>query len=124
MAGNDSALGTGTLTLNGGTLQAGGAGARTLANAVALTAGSTITGVSANPLTFSNTIGLAANLLTINGAGNVTLSNVISGVGGSLTKAGTGTLTLSGANSYTGGHRRSPPAPWWRVTTRPSAPAL
>ena len=105
ITGNDSALGTGGLTLNGGTLQAGGTGARTLANAATLTADSTITGVATNDITFNNTIGLGANVLTVNGAGNVILSNVISSTGGGngITKAGTSTLTLSGANTYDGG---------------------
>jgi autotransporter-associated beta strand protein len=101
IAGTDTALGTGTLTMGGGTLQAGGAGARTLANAVTLTASSTITGVTSNFLTLSNTIGLGDSILTVNGAGNVTLSNTISGTGG-LTMAGTGILTLTLANAYTG----------------------
>ena len=101
VAANNAALGTGALTMNGGTLQAGGDGARTIANATTLTAGSTITGVTTNDLTLSNTINLNANTLTVNGAGNVTLSNAISGTGG-LTLNSAGTLNLSGANTYTG----------------------
>ncbi len=74
-----SGLGTGTLTLNGGTLQANAN--FTAINAITLGAGNgTIDTQSAN----------ATILGTISGAG-------------SLTKLGTGVLTLGAANAYTGG---------------------
>jgi fibronectin-binding autotransporter adhesin len=76
--GNDSALSSGTLTVNfDATLQAGG-GARSISNAIAL----------------------AANI-TASGSNNLTLSGVLSGAF-TLTKAGSGTLTLSGVNTYSG----------------------
>jgi autotransporter-associated beta strand protein len=78
--GNDSALGTGSLTVNSAaTLQAGG-GTHSISNALAL----------------------AANM-TVSGANNLTLSGVVSGASTfTLTKAGSGTLTLSGTNTYSG----------------------
>ena len=77
---SDAALGasTGTLTLDGGTLQWGAA----FNSARAITLGSS--GGTLDTNSFSST-----------------LSGVISGTGG-LTKTGTGTLTLSGTNTYTG----------------------
>ncbi|KGR96197.1 autotransporter domain-containing protein [Burkholderia sp. ABCPW 111] len=77
--GNNASLGTGTITGNGGALQAGAAG-----------------------LDVSNNVTLGAGGLTVQGATGLTLSGAISG-GGALTKNGGGTLTLTGANTYTGG---------------------
>ena len=77
--GNATALGTGTLTLAGGTLQAA-ADNLSIANAAVLTG--------------NGTIDTQAFGLTYTGA--------ISGTG-SLTKLGSGTLTLPGANTYAGG---------------------
>ncbi|MDR5667809.1 hypothetical protein KPA97_65455, partial [Burkholderia cenocepacia] len=75
---NDNAsLGTGTVTGNGGALQAGTAG-----------------------LDVSNNVSLGAGGLTVQGATGLTLSGTVSG-GGALTKNDGGTLTLSGANGYT-----------------------
>jgi autotransporter-associated beta strand protein len=69
-----------TLTLNGGTLQAGGS--FTSPRPVALTSASTV-----------DTAGF-----------NVTLSGIVTGPSGfALTKLGTGTLTLTGTNTYSGG---------------------
>jgi len=75
--GNDAALGSGVLMLDGGTLLADGA-ARTLANNGVITSASTITGTQ-----------------------TLTLSGVFSG-SGALTKSGTGVAVLSGANNHTG----------------------
>jgi fibronectin-binding autotransporter adhesin len=81
IAGNASAFGTGTVTLNGGTLQTGGN--YTIANAVAI-----------------NTSGGTIN----NGGNTITFSGVIADGNGSgaLTSTGAGTLTLTNANTYTG----------------------
>ena len=84
VAGNNSAFGAGTVTIDGGTLQAG-----------------------ANNLTINNAIRLSANGGTVDTNSNMlTLSGVISDAGGSrgaFAKVGTGTLVLSGANTYSGG---------------------
>ncbi|WP_193172815.1 DUF4347 domain-containing protein [Nisaea nitritireducens] len=74
----DSNLGTGALTLNGGTLAVTGA------------------------TTIDNAISLGASNGTVNVTGATTLSGDITGTG-SLTKTGTSTVTLSGTNTYSGG---------------------
>jgi autotransporter-associated beta strand protein len=100
--GNNSALSTGLLTLNGGTLSSNGTTAYTLSNAV--TFGGNVTlgdATNSGALTLSGTGTLnGGETLTINSA--VTLSGVIKGSNGSITKAGTGTLILTGSNTYNG----------------------
>jgi autotransporter-associated beta strand protein len=76
--GNDSALGTGTLTMYGGALRSDTA-AHTINNAVIMYSDFTVTG---------NT--------------DLTLTGVVSGAH-TVAKTGTGTLVLSGANTFTGG---------------------
>jgi autotransporter-associated beta strand protein len=126
--GNNSALGTGPFTLAGGTITASG-GPRSISNAVAFNASTTIGG--ANDLAFTGTFTNSANsTLTVSNAGTttfgtVTLSNgpllrtlTLTGSGGivfggviqdgpgtgSLTfnSGFTGTATLNGSNTYTG----------------------
>ena len=74
--GDNAALGTGTLTFSGGSLQADGA-ARTLSNAIALTTSA-----------------------IIGGNFDITLAGLLNGAGG-IIKNGSGTLTLSGASTLT-----------------------
>ena len=83
VVGNDSALGSGTLIMNGGTLDVQDGATHTLGNAVTLQ----------NNGTFNTT------------SGDLTLNGVISESGGSygLIANGPGTLTLTAANSYSGG---------------------
>ncbi len=78
VANDNSALGTGRLILNGGSLS--NTASCTLANDVSLSANAAVS------------VG-ASQTLTVNGS--------IAGTG-SLTKTGTGTLTLSGVNTFTG----------------------
>ena len=75
--------GQGTVTFNGGTLQAS-------ANEVAFMEG-----------IYAATISSGGAMIDSNGF-NITIGQAINGSGG-LSKSGTGTLTLSGANSYSGG---------------------
>jgi autotransporter-associated beta strand protein len=98
--GNNAALGSGDLSMGGGSLQA----STTLTNVTnnfILTAPSTMNG--SNSFTMSGTGALGANTLTVaNTANIITLSGVISGSGG-ITRNGTGgALILSAANTYTG----------------------
>ena len=100
--GNDSALGTGILTLNGGTLSSDSTAAHELANNLVIGGDVTLgnathTGV----LTFSGTVDLDGSTHQITAASDVMLTGILSGTNGGLSKAGTGTLTLSGANTFT-----------------------
>ncbi|VVE86329.1 autotransporter-associated beta strand repeat-containing protein [Pandoraea bronchicola] len=76
---NPGSLGTGSLTVNGGALQAASSGL-----GIAL------------PVT------LGANGLTVSGANPLAFSNTVTGSGG-VSLTGTGNLTLSGNNTYSGG---------------------
>jgi autotransporter-associated beta strand protein len=101
--GTNSALGTGTLALTGGTLQSDGP-ALSLANTINL-GGNVTLGGSAN-LTFSGATTLTGNsTVTVTNKGLTTLAGAIGETGGpqSLSKAGSGKLVLAGANSYSGG---------------------
>lgn len=73
----DANLGTGTVSLDGGTLSVTGA------------------------TTVDNAVALGAAHGTLSTSADVTLSGVLSGAG-NLTKDGTGTLTLTGTNTYAG----------------------
>jgi len=99
--GGNTALGTGTLTLSGGSISASSGTARSLANAVVLTANATFgDAVDNGALTFSGTVDLGGAVRSLTLASNATLSGVISN--GGLTKLGNGTLTLSGAGGTYG----------------------
>lgn len=110
MAASNAALGTGALSMEGGTLQAGGSGDRTLDNAIALTADSSLNGVTSNSLSLTGAdygagINLKSYTLSVKGAGDVALADYggsINGTGG-ITMNSTGTLTMYGENTYTGG---------------------
>jgi|GEM_PF-809420 len=95
--GNNSAAGTGALTINNAAVQAGG-GARTIGNSVTLGGNVALTGT--NDLTFSGATTLTGNRTLTVSNGNTTFSNVISGAF-SLVKSGTGALIFSGASANT-----------------------
>ena len=98
-----SAIGTGTLTLNGGTLSSGSGTARTLLNAVTV-GGNVILGDTANDgkLTFSADVDLVGSARTLTTASAINFDGVVSN--GGINKAGASTLTLGGntANTFTG----------------------
>ena len=106
---NATALGTGTFTINGGTIDNTTAGTITLSNNNAQTWNGdfTFTGTqSLNMGTGVISLGTTAGTtrtITVSGS-TLTEGGIISNgtTANSLTKAGTGTLTLTGANTYTG----------------------
>jgi autotransporter-associated beta strand protein len=103
--GHNSALGTGTLTVNGGTLAASDATPRTLANSILVNNNFTLgqSSGATGTLTLSGPVnlGAATRVVTVVSS-NAVFSGVVSGVGGGLTKAGSGSLTLSATSTYSG----------------------
>lgn len=119
---NNSALGTGDVTLNGGGLA--GTGSRTIANTVTLAGDGGIANLTlSNKITQNGgdhtltldggtlaAVDLSNNAtnrtLTANVTGDSSITGIIANGGTStasgLTKTGAATLTLSGANTYTG----------------------
>jgi len=99
-----SAIGSGTLTLHGGSLDNTSGAAITLAsnNSQAWNGDFTFTGTNDLDLGTGAVSMNASRSLTVT-AGNLTVGGVVSGSGYSLTKAGAGTLVLSGNNTYSGG---------------------
>jgi autotransporter-associated beta strand protein len=99
--GNAAALGTGTLAMNGGGLNASTT-SLTLANAQSWAGGFTFGG--SNSLTLSGGVNLAQNSTVGVSAGTLTVSGAIgdSGANRGLTKSGAGTLALTGTNTYGG----------------------
>jgi autotransporter-associated beta strand protein len=100
-----SALGTGSLAFNGGTLSSGSGAARSVFNTTTI-GGNVTLGDATNTgvLTFDTTVGLTGGIRTLttaSGSGTV-FSGVVSN--GGITKIGAGSLTYSGtaANTYTG----------------------
>jgi len=96
-----SAIGTGTLALNGGTLSSGNVSSRTLLNAVTVGGNVTLGDASNNgKLTFSAGVDLGGSTRTLTTASAVNFDGLVSN--GGINKAGAGNLTLGGANTYTG----------------------
>jgi fibronectin-binding autotransporter adhesin len=101
---NASAIGTGPLVINGGTIDNSSGSPKTLStdnpqtwNGNFAFAGSNELNLGLGAVTLSST-----PTITTNGSALLTVGGVISGSGLGVTKAGNGTLTLSGANAYTG----------------------
>ena len=100
---NASALGTGTLTISGGTIGNTSGAALTLSTNNAQNWNGNFTFAGANDLNLgAGAVTLNASRTVTVASGNLTVGGVISGSGCSLTKAGTGTLTLGGACFYSG----------------------
>jgi autotransporter-associated beta strand protein len=95
-----SALGTGTLTFNGGSISSATAGSRSIANLVNFTGNAGFGGDGTGTLTLSANADLGGVTRTLTTAVDTTFSGIISN--GGINKAGASTLTLGGANNYTG----------------------
>ena len=122
-ANNATALGTGAVTINGGTL--GSTAGSTIANNLTLQGNAGLSGITSSgiltqsggsqTLILANTLQSGAVKLSANNTGYTLTAQVDSGTStiqgaisnggtgaGGLTKTGNGTLVISGANSYTG----------------------
>ena len=103
LLGNNAALSTGSLALNGGKISSSATNARTPANNT--TIGGNVTlgdAVNNGKLTFSGTMGLGGDIRTLTTDSLVEFSGVVSN--GGITKQGASTLTFLGisANTYSG----------------------
>ncbi|NBV53831.1 MAG: hypothetical protein EBR83_10005, partial [Verrucomicrobia bacterium] len=99
-----SALGSGTLTISGGTLDNTSGVSQVLLtnNLQNWNADFAFTGTNSLSLGVGAVTPSASRTVTING-GTLQVGGIIGGGAISLTKAGTGALTLSAANTFTGG---------------------
>lgn len=101
-AGTVTSLGSGTLTINGGTLSARN-GNKRIDNAVTVNADFVLHGTNGgtNVLTLGGTVDLGGGARTLTTpAGASVIAGAVSN--GGIIKAGTNPLTLSGASTYTG----------------------
>ncbi|MFQ3670029.1 MAG: autotransporter-associated beta strand repeat-containing protein [Verrucomicrobiia bacterium] len=95
-------LGTGTLTINGGTLEAFGA-ARTISNAFTINNSFSVLGSNNLTMSGAGTVSTGTHTVTIGSGITTTMSGNLTGSGG-LIKDGSGTLTLSGGTkTFSGG---------------------
>ncbi|BCU77910.1 autotransporter-associated beta strand repeat-containing protein [Luteolibacter sp. LG18] len=109
-AGANAALGTGTLTFNGGTLSSDSTTARTIANPWTAPATVNLSDATDNGILTLSGAGTMTQNTTVNVLSTNTNSHILSGVisdganSYSLTKTGaTGALQLNAANTYDGG---------------------
>jgi autotransporter-associated beta strand protein len=101
-----SAIGTGILGLNGGTLSSDSNANRTILNATTISGDVTLGDAVANgTLTFSAGVDLGGIARTLTTASAATFNGVVSN--GGINKTGESTLTLGGTSTYTGATRVS-----------------
>ena len=121
--GHNNALGSGTLTLAGGTLKSDSSTARDLSQAVSINADTTLGRSGSGRLTLSGDVTFSSGSVTVSSASNTIMSGAVdlgtgtktfsvssglvqtaSGVisNGSLTKSGAGRMNLTGDSTYTG----------------------
>jgi autotransporter-associated beta strand protein len=99
-----TALGTGTLTITGGTLDNTSGSSITLSNNNAQNWNSDFSFAGTNDLNLgTGAVAMDASRTVTISNGNLTVGGVIAGSGFGLTKSGSGTLTLNGNNTYSGG---------------------
>ncbi|MDB6170915.1 MAG: sorting protein [Chthoniobacteraceae bacterium] len=99
-----SAIGTGTLTINGGTIDNLSAAPLVLSTNNTQVWNGDFSFAGSNDLNLgTGPVSLTGNrIIATDGSAALTVGGVISGIGFGITKAGAGTLVFSGANSYTG----------------------
>ena len=100
--GNDAAVGTGTLTINGGKVRGSDTTARTIANNLVL--GGTMTMSGSAALTFTGSVDLGGATRTVDNTITeaLTLSGAVSNGALTVANTSTGALVLGGTNSMTG----------------------
>ena len=100
---NAAAIGGGTFTINGGTIDNTSGGAITLSNNNAETWAANFAFAGSNDLNLgTGAIALTADATVTDPAKTLTVGGIISGAH-SLTKSGAGTMTLSASNTYSAG---------------------
>jgi autotransporter-associated beta strand protein len=99
---NSNALGSGTFTINGGTLDNTASTATAIANPIQINGDFGYRGTHSITLSGSAALSGSNRTITTAGSGTLTLTGVISG-SSQLTEAGTGYLALNGTNTYSGG---------------------
>jgi len=100
---NDSAIGTGTFLIQGGTLDSTSGSAKSLSTNNAQNWNGNFAFAGSNDLNLgSGAVTMNATRTVTVTAGNLTVGGAISGSPFGLTKSGAGTLVLSGANTYSG----------------------
>ena len=111
IVGSDTAFGTGTINLNGGSLRAHTVASRTLTNDIIINTNTTFNSASfeksltlAGPVTITGARQLAVAMGSLDGNQALIISGPIgdNGNGYGITKTGTGNLILSGNNTYSG----------------------
>src|SRR5262249_50689229 len=95
-----SALGTGTFTINSGTIDNTQSQPVTITNAIAQGGDYTFNGTQTMALTGAYALGSADRQVTVNGTAPLMITGGVAGGGRKLTKQGTGRLILTGANTY------------------------
>jgi hypothetical protein len=104
--GTDTALGSGTISFEGGSLRTTSANPRSLANPVSFVGNATFD-TAQRELTFNGAATIAGSSRTITVSSTTSLASYIGSIGDGgnalgFTKAGLGTLILGGSNTYSG----------------------
>ncbi len=95
--GDDNALSSGGLTINGGGIAANN-GARAIANAITVAGDFSVSGSTALTLSGALDLGNSTHTITVNNTADTTLSGSLSGTSG-FAKSGSGTLVIPTDNS-------------------------